>query len=88
MFRVQTADKNKKLNYLATVFYHSLWFHNYLAKRVYDLIWVANVSPPSPSHLFLLSQGKTNILYTGQLLFHIYNVSFECQAKCGQLNHM
>ncbi len=60
MFRVQTADKNKKTKtHLATVFYHSLWFHNYLAKRVYDLIWVANVPPPpSPSHIFLLSQGE------------------------------
>ncbi len=47
--RCSGCRPQKKLNkktHLATVFYHSLWFHNYLAKRVYDLIWVANVPPP------------------------------------------
>lgn len=43
---------------MATIFYHSLWFCNYLAKRVYDLIWVANVLPLSFPPLFVISGGK------------------------------
>ncbi len=70
----------KTKTHLATVFYHSLWFHNYLAKRVYDLIWVANVSPPlSFPPLSVISGGKQ--IFCTQASYYSIFTMFHLNAK-------